>query len=177
MTDPRYKRVPYPEHPDRCQANAKGEQCNLMKHLSSDYCYIHGGNKAEQKEKNESLKNYRLTQWRARLQRHSSSSEIKNIREEIGILRMLLEERLEQANTPTELMIQSGPIADLVLKIEKCVSSCHRLEGSMGELLDKQAILQFASEVIGIVTNVLSDEVAINSIADQILEVIGRIGE
>jgi hypothetical protein len=49
-------------------------------------------------------------------------------------------------------MIHSNKISDLVIKIEKLVSSCHRLERSTGQLLDKTAIIQVAgmfSEVIG----------------------------
>lgn len=149
----------------------------MMRIMPSSYCHLHGANKTIEAQKSKSLSNYHLTKWRAKLERHAASPEIKSIREEIGILRMMLEEKLEQCNTPMELMIASGPIADMVLKIEKCVTSCHKLEGSMGQLLDKQAILQFAGEVINIISDIVTDEAKINAIADKIMATVGRIGD
>ncbi len=76
-----------------------------------------------------------------------------------------------------DLILQSQAISAMVMNIERVVSSCHKLEGSMGHLLDKQAILQFAQEVISIITKTLDgDDDRLTIIADEILQTVGRIG-
>lgn len=172
------KNVPYPEHPNRCQGMGRGNQCQYFAVEGGTHCMMHGGNKQLQSQRDKSLKNYQLTMWRAQLERHSSSNDIKGLREEIGILRMVMETRLNQCKTDTDLLISSGAIADLVVKIEKLVSSCHRLEGSMGELLDKTSVLQFANVIINIISDELGNYPEImNKVADRILQEVGKIGQ
>ncbi len=175
-----FTKTPYEEHPNRCQAvNVQGQCRNLgIELLNGGYtanCLAHGGNKQRDSQKALSLRNYRVDKWRAKLQRLGNTPDIKNLRDEIGILRLLMEERLNKCADATDLILQSGPISDLVMKIEKVVASCHKLEGSMGMLLDKQAILQFAQTVIGIIAAELEgQEEVIDKIATRILENLGN---
>jgi hypothetical protein len=172
------KRVPYPEHPNRCQGMGKGNQCCFFAVEGGTNCLMHGGGKQLASIRAKNLKNYQLTMFRARLERHSGSTEIKSLRDEIGILRMIMEERLNRCKDETDLILQSGPIADLVVKIDKLVSSCHRLEGSMGELLDKTSILQFANVIISIIGDEVGDYPEVmNKVADRILVEVGKIGD
>jgi hypothetical protein len=140
-------------------------------------CLVHGGNKQIASAEAKSLKNYNLTKFRYRqeIERLGDNNNIKSLRDEIGILRMLLEQRLEGITSDIDLMIQSSAISDMVLKIDKLVSSCHKLEGSMGHLLDKQAILQFGQEIIAIVGSRCTEEQTAE-IAEAIFQTIGRIG-
>lgn len=124
------------------------------------------------------MRNYRLTKWQARLSEKADAEGLKSLRDEVGILRICLEERLEQCKEPMDLILHSGPISDMVMKIERVVSSCHKLEGSMGQLLDKQAILQFAQVIIGIIGEELAgQENKIATIADRIVESVATIGK
>lgn len=174
------ERVPYPEHPNRCAAvNSRGQCLNFGVQLpSGDYganCLVHGGNKQVDSAKAASLRNYNLTRWRAQLQQKVDSDGIKSLRDEIGILRVVLEERLNRCKDAHDLILQSGPISDMVMKIERVVSSCHKLEGSMGQLMDKQAILQFASVVIDIISENISDELVLNTISEQLITAVGAM--
>lgn len=170
--------IEYDADPERCQAvNVQG-QCTWKAMKDSTFCACHGGNKAQATAEKQRLNNYRLTKFHDKIQRFGSSDGIKSLRDEIGILRTIMEERLEKCETESDLILQSHAICDLVMKIEKVVASCHKLEGSMGQLLDKAAILQFASEVITVVSDVLQDDDAkITQIADGIMAAVGRIGE
>jgi len=160
-----FKRVE-PDSPNRCQAMTKNGQCLCQKTKDTNYCPAHGGARNEDKKE---LKNYRLTKYKADIQRMSESSNIKSLREEIGILRTMLEEMINESDGNLFLMV--GPISTLVMNIKSTVESCHKIEGSMGQLIDKQAILQFASELIGIISTELEGEdEKINRIADQIME-------
>lgn len=171
------KRVPYPEHPNRCQAIGRGEQCMMFAVEGGSNCNMHGGNKQLASIEAASLRNYNLTKFRAQLERHSNSDHIKSLRDEVGILRMMMETRLNKCHDEMDLMLQSGPIADLVLKIDRLVTSCHKLEGSMGELMDKTAVIQFANVIIGIIGEVLSEHPEeLNIIAERILSTLHETG-
>lgn len=175
-----FERATQPDHPERCQAvNNKGQCPNLGLRRENgegrfEYCLAHGGNKQREAAQRAGLRNYRLTKWNARLQQFGDAPEIKSLRDEIGILRLLMEQRLEKCKDAQDLILQSAPISDLVMKIDKVVTSCHKLEGSMGQLLDKQAILQFAQQVIGIVGDEVQDEDQLARIANKIVEALGE---
>lgn len=166
------------DDPLRCQCTqTQYGQCMNKACEDSDYCIIHGGQHAINKRKKEKLRNYILTKHQARIERHKTAPDIKSLRDEVAILRMLMEERLNHCKDDMDLILHSGPISDLVMKIDKLVNSCHKLEGSLGQLLDKQAILTFASEVITVITDNLDDPVKIDAISNGIMEIVGRIGK
>ncbi len=171
--------IEYDADPERCQAVIPERgQCTWKAMKDSTFCKCHGGNRAAQTAATHRLNNYRLTKFQNNISRLGNSDGVKSLRDEIGILRMLMEERLEKCEDVSDLMLQSHAICDLVMRIEKLVASCHKLEGSMGQLLDKAAILQFAGEVIQIISDVLGeDDSKITEIADGIMAAVGRIGE
>lgn len=179
-----FEKAPYEAHPGRCQTvNSQGQCRNLGVQLDDGhrgpYCLAHGGRHALKASKDEAIRNYRLTiaRFKAQVEDKVDSEAVKSLREEIAILRICLEERLNRCNDAMDLVLQSGPISDMVMKINTVVQSCHKLEGSMGHLLDKQAILQFAQVVIGIIGSALETQPdKINIIADEILLTVGRIG-
>lgn len=161
--------------PWRCQATIKTQgQCRNKATTQGGTCPVHGGNGAINRQEKENIRNYHLVKWQAKLNEKANSSELKSLRDEIGVLRILLEERFNSCNDAHDLLLQSHQISDLVVKIEKVVSSCHRLEGSMGQLLDKQAILQFASGVIDILTEYVEDESILNNMASRIMALVSK---
>lgn len=169
-------KISSPDDPNRCQAgnNITGEQCINKGVLLPDgsygkYCAIHGGVSEIENIKTAELKNYNLTKFRARISQMANSEGIKSLRDEIGIMRMMLETLINRCEDETELLISSSRISDLIDKINKLVASCHKIEGSMGQLLDKQAILQFAAEVVEIISQNIDDKIILNKIADEIM--------
>ena len=166
------------DDPRRCQAVNSQGQCRLIATVNDDgtynaNCAAHGGAGQANQVKRKELRNYQLDRWRAKLIAKSENSNIKSLRDEIGILRIIMEERLNRCKDAHDLILQSGPISDLVLKIDKVVNSCHKLEASMGELLDKSALLQFAGEVIQIVGRYVPDD-DLPKVADEIIESLQR---
>ena len=78
---------------------------------------------------------------------------------------MILEETLNQCNDSMDLLLYSQKMADLVIKIEKLVTSCDRLENRMGLLLDKASVLQLAQTYVQIINNYVSDPEVIEQIS------------
>lgn len=162
------------DSPNRCQAVNKNGQCRQKAVEGGNFCMAHGGSQVATQKRAAGLRNYHLTKFNARLQELGDSGEIKSLRDEIAILRMIMEERLNQCRDNMDLIYQSGPISDLVLKIDKVVTSCHKLELSAGSLLDKTAIMQFGAELVSILGVEVKDEVALARISEKIYDTIAR---
>lgn len=165
-------------HPNRCQGIDKTGQCRYMADFLPDgsynrFCGRHKG-QTENAVVKEAIRNYRLTKFRAQVEQKADSSSIKSLREEIGITRQVLETFINRCEDDTDLMIHSNKISDLVIKIEKLVSSCHRLERSTGQLLDKSAIIQVAGMFVEIVSEYVPDRVQAE-ISEKLMETIGNI--
>jgi len=156
------------DSPDRCHAVMSKGQCWIKKEGYSNFCKMHSGHSKNNAIKKEAHKNYLLRKWHQRIADKATSPDIKSLRDEIGILRMVLEALLNNCNTETDLILQSAPISELVMKVDRVVLSCHKLEGSMGQLLDKASILQFAGNVINIIASEVEDTIILNNIATKI---------
>jgi len=70
-------------------------------------------------------------------------------------------------------MINSGPIAGLVNQIAGLVVSCNTLDTKLGNSLDKNQLLKFATTIIDIVNNADIDPEVIDQIADDIIQALG----
>lgn len=143
-------------------------QCMIKAVENSSYCPAHGGNKAFEAVQQKELRNYRLNKFKARIQELGNSDEIINLRDEIGILRILLEEKINRCEDTNDLLLMSGPLSDLVMKVEKIVTSCNRLEARLGNHLDRTRVLQFAQTIVQIIGNHISDETILETISEEI---------
>lgn len=153
-----------------CQGASKHGPCSNKPVPDGIYCPIHGGATELKVKERKSLMSYRLDKWNSRINHHTEHEKLKSIRAEIGILRMMLEEKLSQCHDGHALMLQSQAITNLVLGIKQTVEACHKLEKSQGILLDKQAVLTFASDVIEIVGDVITDEAQLEEISNRIVQ-------
>ena len=162
--------------PERCQAVNKDQQCPYKRVQDSDYCLRHGGRHASEIANKEGVRNYQLAVWRDRVNKFSDNPNIKSLREEIGILRLLIENILNRCKDSHDLMLFSDRISDLIIRVEKVVASCHKLEERTGMLLDKQTIIIVADSLVKIIGNYIEDPDELQTIAGQMIEVVAKIG-
>ena len=168
------KKVTEDDDPERCQAGGVQGQCRIKKLKGSDYCVIHAGGQKQTLE-NENKRMYRLTKYRARLDELGSDSQIKGLREEIGLLRIVMEEIINSCHDTQTLLASTHKITDTAVKIEKLVTSCNRLEKSLGNYLDKNDVIQLGNEIVSIISEEVSDKSAIEKIAARMVAVIERM--
>jgi hypothetical protein len=161
-----------PDSPFRCQAVVKLGQCPFTAIENTKNCHMHTNGGVQAKA---ALTNYRLGKWQARLNELASSDAVKSLRDEIGIMRMTLEEIVNRCQDSNDLIIYSGKIADMATRIEKLVSSCHRLELSTGSLLDRQDILQLAANLVDIMTRHIPDQDVIDVVSEEITIAINSL--
>lgn len=156
------------DDPARCHAVTGKGQCFNKQVADSKFCPAHGANKAMEKAKKIRVKQYLLSKWNARAADLCDGENIKNLRGEVGILRMLLESKLNACSSEVELAVQSPALADLVLKVSKLVTNCHRLEAALGKVMDESQLMSIADAIIKIISEYVEDEETLQLIAKQI---------
>jgi hypothetical protein len=163
------------EGKERCEAIINsGAQCLNASVPGCTRCEMHGANKELEKQEKASLRLYRLSKHQARANDLTDHAKNKSLKEEIALLRILLEEKWNKCQDEYDLLVNAGPISDLVMKIERLVASCHKLDMSMGGLLDKTKIKQIASEILNSLATHLAEQVNDPDIVSLILESVAQ---
>jgi len=177
MSDNKFERCE-PDDPHRCQASGKHGQCPYKAMEKPDgsgyfnHCPRHNASRVKEFER-ASMRNYRLGKFQARVEEFADNDQVKSLREEVGITRMMLEETVNQCQSNTDFVLASNKISDLVMKIEKLVASCHKLEQSTGFLLDKASITRLADSIIEIVSERVDEDVARDVAMAIMAEIVG----
>lgn len=161
---------------DRCEATQKVSQCVNCKIKGSNYCAMHGGNRSIDQAQKKAINEHRLNRWQTRAKELGADDDVKSLRDEIGVLRMILEEMFGQCSSNLDILLYSQRMSDLVMKIEKLVSSCDKLENRMGQLLSKDSILQLASMYVNIINLHVSDPQIIEDISADMVQATQQIG-
>jgi hypothetical protein len=108
-------------------------------------------------------------------ERHAQADEIKSLRGEIVLLRSLIEARLNLVTNEAELVAAMPILKDFFIATEKIVASCHSMETKLGQLLNKQAIMSLAQDMIQIIdVNLKSMKDLETTTLDLTIEQIGR---
>lgn len=160
------------DDPHRCKAVVKNGQCGFRAYEKEQYCKMHGGGRVNAVTSIEKSRNYRFLKYQDRINHFADNDQVKSLREEIGILRMILEETVNKCKDDTDILIYSPKISETAMKIEKLVVSCHRLETSLGQTLDKTAILSMATRMVNIISEHISDQIIIDKIVNDIGDLI-----
>ena len=163
------------DDPRRCQGMFARGQCYYKAVEGGNFCPMHAGptQANAQAEKNKRI--YRLSKWQNRVSEIADHEQVKGLREEIGILRLLMEEIMAVCHDSTTLLMYSNRLSDLATRIEKLVSSCHRLEQSSGLLLDKSAALNIGAQIVEIVSRYVANEEALDAIGQGIVDAILKV--
>lgn len=152
------------DDPDACALGG----CKYKKHPDSEYCPRHMGRGAGDTKDGE-LQNYLLTKFKSRVEGKVYSTRLKSLIEEIGILRLVLESVINNAEDDFDLILYYGKIIELVNAIRQTVDSCVKLEEKSNLVLDQAQIVVVARKLIEIVSqNVTEDKIEL--VATQVLE-------
>lgn len=173
MLEPaKHERVEHLDSPDRCQGMAGSNQCQYKKVGDSDYCALHGGNISIQKAQQSAMKMYNLAQWESSVGKFASSSHIKSLRAEIGIIRVIIERKLVACKDDEDLLLRSSSISDLIMKAGKLVEQCDRIDFRLGQTLDREQLLQLGERIVELVSEFLTDPDALKAFAGRLVGVM-----
>ena len=167
-----------PHDPNRCQASHPTiGQCPYKARQDSPYCPRHSST-ADAIAAKKAANMYRLTKYQGRMAEFATESELKNMRAEIGILRMTLEEIINQCGgNPMELVAYSGKIADLVINIRTLIMSCQKIEVQLGVMLDRDKVMLIGQRIVDILGATLPPECYpyLDEVGDKIAHMILEI--
>ncbi len=168
-----YQRVE-DDDPRRCQAVISVGQCTLISQPEKQYCILHCGPSHTKAAKEKDLKNYRLSKWQARCGEKANSNHLKSISDEIGILRMILEERINVCKDEYDLIAAAPIISDLVVKINILIQSLHKMETALGQMLHQNQVAQIIDSVVDIINKHVENAETMEAIADELATIFDR---
>lgn len=169
------EKVERADDPCRCQAVNNIGQCLNKATKEGGFCPAHGGNHAIKAEKVKRKRLYDLSRYRVRLEEMDSpDQDVKNLREEIGILRIVMEEIINSCKGPVDILANAPKISDLATKIGKLITQCHNIDKSLGQYLDKNEIVQIAQEIVQVISGVITDSDDLGNVIEGIEEVLDR---
>lgn len=171
MAENKFERVGEKD-PNRCQGVDAHGQCQYKAVEGSKFCPRHCGAGPAAAAKHE-LRNYRLRRYHEQVGEKANSTGIKDLREEIGITRMLLQEILELCDNPNKLLMYSGQMSNLINQIQKLVTACQQLEEKNNNLLDRKVVIVIADSIVTLIGQYISDPDQLNEIGSRICDSIG----
>lgn len=143
--------------PTRCQGQSLDGQCWNESAPGDTRCPHHGGrDKMIPAEK----RMYQLTKarFRDRLTQMMDHDEVKTLREEIGLTRILIEEIWNACDdTPAEIMKSCGTLNGLMLTLERLIKTAHSTEQSLGLLLAKPTVILVAQQIVTMLSEELRE--------------------
>jgi hypothetical protein len=163
-------------HPNQCQMSTATGQCRFEAIEGTSFCRRHGGHHRHKSNMQAAEREYIAAQWRAQVGVFADSPDIKSLRTEIGVLRMMMIKHLNSCKSDQDLMMRSSSIADLATKVEKAVTACDRLDNRLGRTLDKAQLLIFGQQVITLVSKYLESPDSIREFASELVQAIEDAG-
>jgi len=121
------------------------------------------------------MRNYRLSKFHSRAKELGDSDQITSLKDEVALLRMLIEERINSLNDTSDLLLVSGPLSDLIMKVTTVVERCHKLDARLGNLLDRSKVLQFAQVIVEIIASKIDDAELLDTISEEILQALSDL--
>jgi len=171
-------RVNDPADPRRCKAACPDGQCQNVAAHGSEFCEHHGGLDHLPVEMKRGFLLAKAEE-RNRLVALSDDLEpVKELRDAISLQHMLIEKRYNAIKDDADMIQSCGPLNQMLQTMERLVSSCHRIETNLGELLARNAVLALAKEMVEIVISELEGiedyEAIIDRITERLVETIRK---
>lgn len=183
-SDAKFERIDAPDDPDRCQSNGGQGQCPFKGVLDIDgkrtkHCPRHTcGSATEFKPSyvgsgKDPLRNYRFSAvFQPRVDELAGSEKLKSLREEIALVRMVLEAIVNRCTDMYDLTLEAERIQKLTEQLNKLVQSCHKIEESTGQLLDKTVVINIGGMMINILEKYVPDKSILDVVGAEIYEAI-----
>lgn len=140
--------------PDKkCRNTTAHGACYYEKVEGSDYCAMHGGMAAERKTRKDGMYQFKKTQYLQKLadDRFPVFSKGKgkyDLSEELGILRICLEETLNKCNSEQDLNRFNQKISKTIAQIQSIIESSLKLDQKLGSLVTKTEMTDIAQQLI-----------------------------
>lgn len=138
--------------PRRCRASSPSGQCLNVAEDGSEYCVCHQGVDRGPARR---LRKYQLAtaEDQGLLDRYSDDVELKSLREEIALTRVIIQSILRAAKTEVEKTNAYSKVNTHLLTLERLVKTGHHLDQSLGLLVGKSELLSLGKQLYRIVVD------------------------
>jgi hypothetical protein len=168
-----FERITDPDDPNRCQSNDSRGQCQLKALEGSQYCQIHGGNRAVAKKELEEKKQYLANKFLNRAAELRENGALLSLTTELSYLKAILDRRFEMIRDEHSFVLNQASAADLIMKINTLVHSTVKLNDKLGSTLTADQALQFAQELQQIIAEELEGE-ALERVKSKIADCLAK---
>lgn len=156
--------------PNRCQASGNKEQCVRDAIDGSRFCNLHRGNTRHDDAAKRRMYNLTQAKKQEKLGHFADHEDVKSLREEIAITRMLIEQRFNTIEDDGDLLAAVGGLNKLLITAEKLVKSSHVIEQNLGSLLAKSSVLVMGRQIVEVIVEELEGIPGYEDIVDRISE-------
>jgi type I site-specific restriction endonuclease len=113
------------------------------------------------------------------LAKYADDDELKSLREEIALLRMIIQKTLADAQSDVEKINAYSKVSEYVVKVERLLKTCHTLDQSMGNLLAKSALRrlgqQLGQAIVERLTGIPNYESVVEALLGDMVRIIEEI--
>ncbi len=156
--------------PNRCQASGNKDQCPRDAVEGNHFCNLHQGSTRKRDAAKRRMYNLTQAKKQERLGHFADHEDVKNLREEIAITRMLIEQRFNTIEDDSDLLAAVGGLNKLLITAEKLVKSSHVIEQNLGSLLAKSSVIVMGRQIVEVIVEELEGIPGYEEIVDRISE-------
>ena len=131
--------------PDRCLRGTG--QCPYKIVPGTNSCPRHGANKTINKAEKEKVRMYKIELFQNRLNEFSDSNDIRSLRDDISINRVLIEEIMKSCTAPADLLARSQQLSILTMNVTKMITAWTQLEERLGLRLSLEELAEVADDI------------------------------
>ncbi len=155
----------------QCLHQLQYRQCYYEKVPGSDYCAMHGGMAAVRKARKDAMYEFNKNKFLQNLanERMPVFSKGKNkydLSQELGILRICLEQILNKCDNELILQQHNPQISKTIEQITKLIESSLKLDQKLGELVSKGEMIEIASSLVGVIQKHIQDPNKVKEIVE-----------
>lgn len=148
---------------DQCEHTGSRGQCSRPSVDGSPYCQKHS-NEADR------IKGYQFSdpELRRQFEHHSRSDLFSSLRQEVDVLRGMINARLNQIENPAEMITAFNAVRPALVDVVKCIETLSKLERQNNVVLGKEALSWLNKEIIAILVGELEQVPNYEPIVDRI---------
>lgn len=169
----RFERATNPA--EQCAYSGPNGECPFKRIEGTKYCGRHGAGFQLTQQAKEDTRLYLVARWQEQIGQKVEHPKSKTLGEEVGIIRMLIQQRLEACKDESDLLMSSHSITQMLTTAEKLVASHHKIEKERALLLDPDRAFKLANDIVGVITTYIDDLDILKLITDDVTQLFGNL--
>jgi hypothetical protein len=175
MATPKLERVGS-DSPHCCQGETGSGPCVYKAVPGSKFCSLHGGGCTALAQDRQELRNYQLSvaKFADRARSLGSSPGIKNLSDEIALMRVTLETVFNSISSENEMLLYADRIEKLTHGIQKLVESWQKIQERNNELLGREQVMAIFDALLIKIVEKVKDPDILKQLAEDAFEIITK---